>query len=583
MKRVKFLAMMLAAGMFAACSDTLEDTGGGNAGGNTATTGDGYVKVAINMPTTSGTASRADDEENDQFDNGTTDEYAVGDDNWIIFFNQSGTEAEASVLSATKLDGLNFGAANTGTPNVTTTSTAIIDEVPTNTTHALVILNANGMISYSGTDGLQVNKGAKIDKFSGLLSALSNQEVNKWISSSEKSSFVMTNAPIATDATPTAVTTLAKINVYSEERLAQTAAPDPIYVERAVAKVTISAFPTKIDLTNIDDDNPLNGATVKLTGWTLDNTNSSVKLVRDVTGSGTNGWSSWTSIENTASSPAVTANRFFGTTELPYRVYWAIDGNYSATSTEGITSVTTFDNWNTSIATGSSPNTTPVAAYCFENTFPMSTNAAGTLVSEAVATRVLFQMQVTPKIKEDGTVAGAEDQTATDFILFGGTSAVYTKTTFLNYVKEFILPETEVTLNTSLTNGKVFTEASQLYGTDGLFSSGVSESNAADVLEKLGGEVRFYKDNVMYTEAAYIKHFGEYYTPLKTEALGANESYLGRYGVVRNNWYELNVTKVGIGSPVIPDDGGNLDEDEAYMNVVINILSWAKRTQSVEL
>lgn len=33
MKKVKYLAMLLAAGMFAACSDNLEDTGAGNAGG----------------------------------------------------------------------------------------------------------------------------------------------------------------------------------------------------------------------------------------------------------------------------------------------------------------------------------------------------------------------------------------------------------------------------------------------------------------------------------------------------------------------------------------------------------------------
>ena len=35
MKKVKYLAMLLAAGMFAACSDNLEDTGAGNAGGTT--------------------------------------------------------------------------------------------------------------------------------------------------------------------------------------------------------------------------------------------------------------------------------------------------------------------------------------------------------------------------------------------------------------------------------------------------------------------------------------------------------------------------------------------------------------------
>lgn len=40
MKKVKYLAMLLAAGMFAACSDNLEDTGAGNAGGTTPATGE---------------------------------------------------------------------------------------------------------------------------------------------------------------------------------------------------------------------------------------------------------------------------------------------------------------------------------------------------------------------------------------------------------------------------------------------------------------------------------------------------------------------------------------------------------------
>ena len=123
----------------------------------------------------------------------------------------------------------------------------------------------------------------------------------------------------------------------------------------------------------------------------------------------------------------------------------------------------------------------------------------------------------------------------------------------------------------------------EVYGQNGLFSSGVTGTNAATVLAALGNEVRFYKNNVMYTDAAYIKHFGEAYTPIVETTVTSPQSYLGRYGVVRNNWYELNVTKVGIGSPVIPDDDGNLDEEEAYMNVQINVLSWAKRSQDVDL
>ena len=237
--------------------------------------------------------------------------------------------------------------------------------------------------------------------------------------------------------------------------------------------------------------------------------------------------------------------------------------------------MTVDDSWNTKIIDG---ELNPIASYCFENTF------SGT--EEAAATRVIFAYTVTPNIKEDGTSAGTEETAATDFILFGKSSAVYTKTTFLAWCNEYmndLLLETvdAYTLNTEALNmGKTFDDEAELYGEGGLFSAGVDATNAADVLAKLQ-EVKFYKDNVMYAGSAYIKHFGEYYTPNPGTNTGG--SLLGRYGVLRNNWYELNVTKVGIGSPDIPDDGGNLDEDESYINVEINILSWAKRQQNVDL
>lgn len=580
MKKIKFLATLLAAGALVACNETIEPQGSGE---NTPTTGEGYVKVAINMPTTSGDMTKADSQ-NDDFNNGTSDEYAVGTDNWIIFFSQpNGTaENDATVVSATHLESLDLGSVNNDPSNVTTRTTAIIGEIPLTATHALVILNANSNISYSSST-LYI-KNTKTQTFSDFTSALKTQELNDWIGT-DKNSFLMANAPIATLSASDSgfpsgqtVTTLAKISVYPDEETAQSANPDQIYVERAVAKVTIANFPKVIDLSGVDENNPLNGSSITLTGWILDNTNTSINLVRNVTGSeSTAAWNSWTSITNTSSS--ISTNRFFGTAGNPFRVYWALDDNYSTSDVTGIYSYnesTDTDKWNTAIGTSESP----IAAYCFENTFPMTDNSAGNMVNEAVATRVLFRMTVTPNIKEDGSTVGAGETPATDFILFGGTSAVYTKTTFVNYIKEYA--HVDVTLNTSLESGATFDAASELYGDNGLFATGVDSKNAQTILELLGEEVRFYKNNVMYTEAAYIKHFGEVYTPI-IESIASPQSYLGRYGVVRNNWYELNVTKVGIGSPDIPDDSGDLDEDEAYMNVQINVLSWAKRSQDVDL
>lgn len=573
MKKKFYLLGILAAGLtFAGCTDDIDDATGGN---NQNAVLKGYVKVAINLPTTSGQNTRA---ENDQFNNGTANEYNVGTNNIIAFFE--GTDETNATFKAAYSLTPNFGNVNSDPSNITTTSDNVIMEAPaktvaSNNLYALVILNANTSVSLD-VSSLKIGN-SSVSDFNGLTTALASQEVSTFIGNN-KDAFMMTNAPIAKlsgsneQLTGQDVTTLVPVTVYPSEADAQAAAQaDQIYVERAVAKVTVSAFPS--ELTTIDEGNVLSKAQVELKGWVLDNTNTSLKVVRDVEDQ-TNGWNSWTSLVNTSN---VSENRFFGTTS-PFRVYWGIDCNYGTDETEGlnnVTSLTVDDSWNTRIIDDSS---NPIASYCFENTFSGN--------KEAAATRVIFAYTVTPNIKEDGTSVGADGDAATDFILFGKSSAVYTKQTFLAWCNEYmndLLPETvdAYTLNTDALNiGKTFDDEADLYGTNGLFSAGVDAKNAASVLEKLQ-EVKFYKDNVMYAGSAYIKHFGEYYTPNPGTNTGG--SLLGRYGVLRNNWYELNVTKVGIGSPDIPDDTGTLDEEESYINVEINILSWAKREQDVEL
>lgn len=65
-----------------------------------------------------------------------------------------------------------------------------------------------------------------------------------------------------------------------------------------------------------------------------------------------------------------------------------------------------------------------------------------------------------------------------------------------------------------------------------------------------------------------------------------NTAFLGRYGVLRNNWYELSVNKVsGLGYPDVPEVKPTVpdDENDQYINVEVKILSWAKRSQSIDL
>lgn len=65
-----------------------------------------------------------------------------------------------------------------------------------------------------------------------------------------------------------------------------------------------------------------------------------------------------------------------------------------------------------------------------------------------------------------------------------------------------------------------------------------------------------------------------------------NLNWLGRYGVLRNNWYDLTINKISYpGYPDVPEVKPNTpdDEDIKYINVSVKTLDWAKRSQSVDL
>ena len=96
--------------------------------------------------------------------------------------------------------------------------------------------------------------------------------------------------------------------------------------------------------------------------------------------------------------------------------------------------------------------------------------------------------------------------------------------------------------------------------------------------------VRYYHESVCYYDVL-IRH-----DQSVTEKMA-----LGRYGVVRNNWYHLDLQSVsGPGTPWIPDPsdpdptnptppGTDDDESDAYLSVKITINPWTYWTQGVDL
>lgn len=127
--------------------------------------------------------------------------------------------------------------------------------------------------------------------------------------------------------------------------------------------------------------------------------------------------------------------------------------------------------------------------------------------------------------------------------------------------------------------------------------------------------LNFYKGGVSYYNVR-IKHFGDYETPwdaskeyvagggdgvneiyygvLKAETptaaqiAKAQSRFLGRYGVVRDNWYKLSIDKIGKIGDAEPVDPSTTtpdtpdDEIENFISVHVHILPWVLRQQSVQ-
>ena len=92
-----------------------------------------------------------------------------------------------------------------------------------------------------------------------------------------------------------------------------------------------------------------------------------------------------------------------------------------------------------------------------------------------------------------------------------------------------------------------------------------------------------FKENITNTFLKTVSAFANYDDTYP--ATNRKADYLGRWGVLRNNWYKLTVTGIRhIGKPE-PDEPGDEPDDEVdkYISVKIHVMPWTLRRQSGEL
>lgn len=588
MKIKHLFGLAVIAAMTASCSSN-EDLGTAGPGTGTNETGVGYATFTINLPSTNGTRAGGAP----TYDQGTAKEYDVNDVTLLIFQKAGASEDEYTFVERADLgnmapwktegaDGITASATITAKLN----NVALTSEGSKSDYYALAILNNKNS---AGEDKITLPTESTTESTTppvtyGSWNAASNADEKK-IKDNTKG-FYMANAPVyIKDGEPTTLVNIDK--VYATKQKAETNAATTIHVERGLAKVTVaSADFTK---TFNPSGTKYNKDEVKITAWNLDVTNKSTFPIHKTTGLN----SPFTTIWSASTDPAPSTGRFVDAANSAFkRVHWGVDPNYSTDLDE-----TARKNAFNILAPNAEINgTAKEPQYCLENTFDIKHMLQGQ------TTRVVFKATYKP----DGITEGKT------FYKIGNSTDLWSEENLKKQIKTVALnvmgitkAEEQVKYDVDLSKGSNISgvaghqhlvKAENITYSGEATSSKVNSAAITAINEKLGLSDAAGISTYLNGEAYYIariKHFGDDLTPWSEgdKTYGDNDEtqnnkYLGRYGVLRNNWYELTVNSVsGPGTPDVPTIKPDVPDDESYryISVSVKILSWAKRSQSVDL
>lgn len=653
MKKQFFFSMLAAAAMMASCSsDKIVENSANNEYGLVEGQ-PAFLRIGIAMPASAQTRA------NDDFHDGVADEYAVKDAQLFLF--KGATEAGAKLFGVYDVDPTwnKDGSTN----QITSTSTNFVQEISSpnlgvgEKLWAYVILNAKANdTKMTYVIGTTTFADFSAEKFKAIGIATEADGFGAMGSNG----LVMTNVPLASqkggddDPTGSTITTLAPIDKTAIYETAA-AASDPsakvtcIYVERAAVKVQVKYT------TSLPD--PAGTSTpVSIAGWTLGNVNNGGA-------SGSGYWNTrsfndaWLPYNNVKNGTASTLYRMVCATPLytssdhqkGYRTYFGQDVNYDGNTGLITPQVADVDH---TLASGD-------IVYTYENTFDENNQLYKNTTYVSFKTSIFggntfYTIQGQNNTALD--LANLKNALAQRVDVEIGSSTINTiKTTIEGLIStnaatlglsssdvvKFDL-EHVVDVDVSAADG-----LNQVPYTDHLVLANVTKNGAADaslatainnldyaaslkVSAKLAEnlifthvKVNYYKNGVAYYTAR-IAHFGDAETPWSapesaynkyneiyptsgvslhtspiTYSTSRESAWLGRWGIVRNNWYVLEVDGIkGIGSAAplkydgvalgpdgdVPGDTPDDNPDpQYYISAHIHILPWVLRTQNVIL
>ncbi len=646
MKKLSLLALAAVGLLLGACSDKdeaavsgSEDNGGGK-----------YLAISINFPNVPANVTRATSDNGGNvvdLNDGLAAEYEVKDATLIIF-DGSGNFVEAQTIDTKPWT----TSTDDHVTRVSTKVVQKVGGSVAAGNKMLVILNNNSLVEVQTGGGLKVMTNGSLADFSGKSFAdLTTAAENHFATTNgldcgtmNANGFYMANAPLADKQGSTATSISGAVvqvlvpitHVYETETAAAAGTADQIYVERGMAKVTMESGITTSTLANSKiGSTALVGEVI---GWTIDNTNPQSYLVRS-----TNNHSTFLDLISNSTTTAAAVYRYIGNTAITegspstykYRTYFAESANYDkSTALNRVLAPVYFTQAEIEAASSGdpaygkttndvkTPGTTFSTAfgdanpqYCFENTFSVG--------DQDVNKTTLVQVAI------QAIASGGSAQDL--YTVNGNKSSIYTfssLTTLLqskaydyvvnnNKVKTGTLNSTDftptLTVNPSTNavtgislaySGSATLLGSVLGGTDGTndATSGTLVAAAGTYVLDQTGAILKYVNGVSYYHIR-IKHFGDLLTPWNENetpkpstdasvgiypATNQANNYLGRYGVLRNNWYNLKVNSIKSLGEATPHTGTwpdtPDDELDNYITFQINILSWAKHvTQNADL
>ena len=621
MKKFSLFALAAAGMLLGACSSDNDEVGIGE--GKTAVD-DAFVGISIQLPSATNKATRA----NEDLDDGDTDEYEVKDATLYIF---KGANEAAALYVGSYTMGTSFetdgGSTVTSTySNATQIDNTLAADINTNKTnasvkyYAYVVVNNNGQIG--PIDGSVTFADFSKRQFSAFGSPVAAEK------NIGAGGLLMTNAPVSaaqggSTAAPTTAdnyTTLVEIDktkVFSTADAAKAAPAACVYVERAAVKITVAEGTTL-------DKTALGG--FALDGWQIINYEPTYYNTRQVdpawgdlaSDADPATFALWNGVISTNEYRFVSYRDFdpvknTAHTGQPYRTFFAKDPHYNADVITGTTSALSKtvagDTWIDAGKHGyTTENTFDVERQKWQNTtmatlrvkfnggagFYMVGGDDAKYTEANVKTKLAANLTSTP-IVSNALVTACE-------ALAGSTTDVYTATLTVSFTAPTVgtsgVPYTVSYAISSSTGTK--TEADLTTAQKDAVETALTSGKAAYVLNFYAGGYAYY--NIR------IQHFGEYETPWSStepfqtvapgstvqQIYGVGEAtdksaarFLGRYGVVRDNWYKLSVdaiTKIGSAEPVnVTGTGKDTPDDEIqnYISVHVHIVPWVIRNQSV--